>query len=93
MAAKAVANLIAQQLSGIFSGIDADNIQSSIWAGVLELCDLTLNKTALNPKLGSVRILSSQIEKVHQLNNLQPVTSRRSIYMFHGIVLRMNQVH
>ena len=64
MSLRPVADLISQQLSGIFSGIDPDNIQSSIWDGTLELTDLTLNKSRLNPKLGSVRILSSHVDKV-----------------------------
>ena len=64
MSIRPLADLLAQQLSGIFSGIDSENIQSSLWEGMLELGDLTLNKARLNPKLGSVRILSSHVDKV-----------------------------
>lgn len=64
MSLRPVADLISQQLSGVFSGIDPENIQSSIWDGTLDLNDLTLNKARLNPKLGSVRVLSSHVERV-----------------------------
>jgi|LauGreDrversion4_2_1035121.scaffolds.fasta_scaffold78206_3 hypothetical protein len=64
MSLRPVADLISQQLSGVFSGIDPENIQSSIWDGTLELTDLTLNKARLNSKLGSVRVLSSHVERV-----------------------------
>lgn len=64
MSLRPIADLISRQLSGIFTGIDPDNIQSSIWDGTLELTDLMLNKSRLNPKLGSVRVLSSHVDKV-----------------------------
>lgn len=64
MSLRPIADLISRQLSGIFTGIDSDNIQSSIWDGTLELTDLMLNKSRLNPKLGSVRVLSSHVDKV-----------------------------
>ena len=64
MSIRPLADIIAQQLSGIFSGIDSDNIQSSLWEGKVELGDLSLNKARLNPKLGSIRILSSHVDRV-----------------------------
>jgi hypothetical protein len=64
MSIRPLADILAQQLGGIFSGIESENIQSSLWEGILELADLSLNKARLNPKLGSVRIFSSHVERV-----------------------------
>ncbi len=88
MSLRPIADLIAKQLSGIFSGIDTDNIQSSIWDGTLELTDLMLNKSRLNPKLGSVRILSSHVDKVTSIFHSQcPILGPR----FHPMEARIRR--
>lgn len=64
MTTRAIAEIIAKLLGDVFTGIQASNLYTYVWEGIVSLTDLSFNKQSLNPFLGDFRIVSSQLDNV-----------------------------